>query len=347
MKTLEVCLTALLLMLCTYTTVTDFRSGIIGNRPLLCAASVGLGLNVAYYAVFARSFLTGYLINLLVLSALSILFYACHFWAAGDSKLLVLVAFLLPARLFGWESNGIFPGINLLIFTFSAAFFYLIVESLVLHIKDKDSFSLKGVREGLWRFIKSYVFYGTYLSLLNQAGILLLPGLYREYGELFMLGSFFVAIFISNLKWLKKPGIFLPCLLVAVGSALYLLYTHRMSVSPFVWAALFVVALIRILAEKYNYETISTESIGRGMVLSAPSAVAVNMAGVLDYPLPLAEDVRGRLDETAAGRIRKWGRSRTGSCELVIVRRMPFAVFISVGTLLFIMLRVWGMCSSI
>lgn len=342
MKAVEACLTILLLMVCLYTTVTDFQSGIIGNRPLLCAACIGTVLNTVYYAVFAGAFLMGYLTNVLVLAILSILFYACHFWAAGDSKLLALVAFLLPARLFGWESGELFPGISLLILTFSSAFIYLIVESIVFCIKDKDFFSGKDVRKGLLRFIKSYVFCGTYLSLINQAGIFLLPELYRKYGELFMLGGFFVAVLIGNSKWLKKTYIFLPSLLTALGLTAYLLYTRRVTGSPFGLTALLVVMLLRVLAEKYNYKAIPIESVGQGTVLSAPSAMAVNMAGVLDSPLLLTEDVRGRLQEDAAERIRKWGRSRNAPRELVIVRRMPFAVFISAGTLFFMILRVWG-----
>lgn len=342
MKAIEVCLTILLLTVCLYTTVTDFRFGMIGNRPLLCAACIGAVLNVVYYAAFAGAFFMGYLANVLVLTILSILFYACHFWAAGDSKLLALVVFLLPARLFGWESEGLFPGIILLILTFLSAFIYLVAESLIFCIKDKKIFSLKNVRVGLWLFIKSYVFCGTYLFLINQVVILLLPELYREYGELFMLGSFFVAIMIGRSKWLKKPYIFLPSLIAAIGLTAYQLYTHRMSGSPFALAALLVVMLLRVLAEKYNYETVPIESIGRGTVLSIPSAMAVNMAGVLDRPLSLAEDVRGRLQEETAARIREWGRSRTAPRELVIVRRIPFAIFITAGTLFFMILRVWG-----
>lgn len=238
MQLLECGLVLLLLIICVWTSITDITSSIIGNRQLMIAAGVGLVLNLLYYAGPARQHLFDYLMNFIVLSVISLLFYAFHFWAAGDSKLLILISFLLPARLFGREENSAFPAISILVLAFTIAFAYIVLDSIREGMRRKDLFSARTFEGSIKRFLKNYVLCGTYLTLFNQTIVLILPVLYQQYSELFILGSFFIAIIVSEWPPLKKPIIFIPCFIVAVVFTAYMMLNGRIVTDPVVFIAL-------------------------------------------------------------------------------------------------------------
>ena len=136
---LESLLIAILIFSCLLATVSDIKKGIIPNKLLLISGAICLVINTVYYAVFAREYFITFLINFVILVVLSILMYAFNLWAAGDSKLLFLIVFALPARFYMSESPiGLAPAIFIIVFTFSVSFIYVVGESFVLRIKRKD-----------------------------------------------------------------------------------------------------------------------------------------------------------------------------------------------------------------
>lgn len=114
----EAFLMTIIVMLGIYVTYTDIRKGIIQNKALLVAVIVGVIINAIYYGVYADGFLRIYTINLLVMLLFSVALYGFHFWAAGDSKLLICINFLLPARYYDNEALFIAPGISAIVFVF-------------------------------------------------------------------------------------------------------------------------------------------------------------------------------------------------------------------------------------
>lgn len=338
MVIVEICLCTVLIATCLYATVSDIRASIIENRLLAFAFCAGLILNIVYYTLFANEYFGTFLMGFMVFAIISVMFYAFHFWAAGDSKLMILVAFLLPARVFGWEENSIAPAIIILIVAFSAAFIYVIGESIVIGVQKRDLFDIKLFRGGIQRFLKGYVLCGTYLTLLNQLVVLLFPRVYLQHAELFMLGSFFAAVLISEIEALKKPAILFPCLALALLLTGYTLHNRQMALDPAVFLALVGVVLLRVVAEKYNYQEIPTESVIPGMVLSFASVARIN-ASTQKSGLMATEDVRSRLSSEEAKKVQAWGASKHGAKTVVIVRKIPFAIFISVGVIAFMLLR--------
>lgn len=75
----EICLILVLIFLGVYTSATDIRYGIIQNKVLVATLSIGMILDCIYYGIFAREFAVTFLINLLVISALTVALYAFHF----------------------------------------------------------------------------------------------------------------------------------------------------------------------------------------------------------------------------------------------------------------------------
>ena len=94
-----------------YVTVTDIKHGIIQNKRLLQAGIIGFFINIVYYSRFAYGFLQVYISNLIIMSILAVALYMIHFWAAGDSKLLIVLIFLFPARFYDFGKQVIAPGI--------------------------------------------------------------------------------------------------------------------------------------------------------------------------------------------------------------------------------------------
>ena len=90
---IEALLLTILLFTCVYATFTDIKHGIIENRILARAVILGLILNLLYYIVYAQNLMVSFLVNIAITSLISILFYAYHIWAAGDTKLIFVVIF--------------------------------------------------------------------------------------------------------------------------------------------------------------------------------------------------------------------------------------------------------------
>ena len=97
--------------------------------------------------------------------------------------------------------------------------------------------------------------------------------------------------------------------------------------------------VLRLFIDEYNYEIIPTSNVEKGMILSLETSLLFSNSKVKGLPNPSTEDLRSRLTEEAQS-IRRWEKSKYGVSEVKIVRKMPFAIFISLGTLVFIFLGV-------
>jgi len=75
----EAILVTLLITMCIYVTATDFKHGIIQNKVLLVTGAIGLVANIVYYSFWGKQFIMAFLLNLVVMMAISIAFYALHF----------------------------------------------------------------------------------------------------------------------------------------------------------------------------------------------------------------------------------------------------------------------------
>ena len=70
----------LTVMICSeiYVTITDIKRGIIENKILLIAGSIGLVANIVYYTIYAHTFIAAFLLNVITMSVISVAFYLLH-----------------------------------------------------------------------------------------------------------------------------------------------------------------------------------------------------------------------------------------------------------------------------
>lgn len=333
---LEALLLAVLGMLCIHATITDLKSSIIPNRLLLVGACLSLVGNGLYYGLFARAYLLPFLVNLAAMSCLSVLFYAMHIWAAGDSKLLMVVVSLIPARLYA--AGMAVATVAILIATFSLAFLYYVAESVVLGIRERKLFPGQKRKLDVPALL---VQYGKCTCVVTIAGWVfsrLLGDFYAANAPLFMLANMLLVMAVCNLKILDKWYVLVALLAAAVA---IFVAQHRSlgAVNLLIYPVVLVVLLLRLLAEKDNYKVIPTSQVKAGMVLSQATVLLFLPSRIKGLPTATTEDIRSRLTPEEAESVARWEHSRYGQPQITIVRKIPFAVFIALGSVVFIVTR--------
>lgn len=338
MMVIEGVLSGIILIVCAWSTLSDLKRGIIPNRLLLCAGIAGALLNIWYYGVFARDLAAMHLVNVIIASACALLLYALHIWSAGDSKLLMLVALLIPGRVYTGHELIAAPAASMVIYIFSLAYLYLIAESIYLGIKRRDllvfSVGQINAKQMLWQWLCVSL----YLTLFGQLMLLFWPALYMANPSAMIAVNLILVLLIANWDVCFRPAV----LAVFAGLLVcaWLLGGGGFSVPD--WHSYLIAALVmlsRWMAEKYNYEEIAVEKLRAGMVLSLGTVLLMKPSRVKGLPTDSTEDLRSRLTQAQVDSVRHWSASRLGRPLVVIVRKLPFAVFISIGTLVFIALE--------
>ena len=75
------------------------------------------------------------------------------------------------------------------------------------------------------------------------------------------------------------------------------------------------------------------------MILSVVSVASMSTSRVQGLPKNTTEDMRSRLTAEEVDSILRWKDSRYGMSEITIVRKIPFAIFMTCGALIFLIIR--------
>ena len=87
-------------------------------------------------------------------------------------------------------------------------------------------------------------------------------------------------------------------------------------------------------------EEYSTSKVEKGMVLAYSTIVYFIPSTIKGLPKEkTTEDIRSRITADEAESIKRWETSKYGQPEIVIVRKIPFAIFISIGTVIYTFAR--------
>lgn len=333
-------------------TWSDCRSAIIPNTLILRSMAAFLVLDSVYYGLWGREYIGLFMTNLMGMAVIAFFFYAYHLWAAGDSKLLFVIGLGIPARLYSFPSFGPVPGFAILVLIFASAFLYIIADSLVCRIREKSSFHIKFQKINLTRMILSYLFMVAAMRLCNL-GLMIIAGngLYNH-GFLITAIDFFIVLSLLQARDKVPARVF--CIITAViWGVLALLYLlgvlHRgnaeFDVKP--WLLVLAVMLIRIMAERYNYQEVPTADLKERMILSAATILSFRTSRVQGLPTCMTEDLKARITKNQVDAIQRWKDSKQGKPSVVIVRKVPFAIFITAGTILFMMMEGLSLCHII
>jgi hypothetical protein len=176
------------------------------------------------------------------------------------------------------------------------------------------------------------------VMLFNYLYGLILPEFYSANIELNMILNMIIVFLGYNLKIFDKP-LWLAILAVPTIALQIFTYGFKTNVNLKIYCLVAIVLLLRIISEKYNYMTIPTNSVKRGMVISYTTIMNFMPSRIKGLPMTTTEDIRTRITEEQAESIRRWETSKYGQEEIIIVRKIPFAIFISLGTIVYVIMR--------
>ena len=254
-------LTAVILahVLCLITSVTDIRRNRISNKLLLVFGILGIILNIAQYIFKTHIIWNIYFFNLTLVIIFSLLLYILHIWAAGDSKLLIVMGLLIPANYCVINSKAIPWCVIVVAFSFGISFIYLIFESVGLFIKDKSSFSLSNAKKNIKTFFVSYLRNIVYISLILKLENYFAKEWFENHAIAMIGLNISVILLVSSIKFLQK---WIPVLTALELSVVFSFFSGEwfFSISRLKYYILLIL-VIRIIVKRESLELWSANTI--------------------------------------------------------------------------------------
>ncbi len=338
----EILMIAVMFLCGVYVVYTDLKRGIVENKALFITALIGILLDIIYYCGDARYYLNSFLLNYLLVSSIAVLLYSKHYWAAGDTKLLMCISLFIPGRLYDQEGVRI-SGLIFIMIIFLIAYIYIIIDSLI-QWKNKESVirNRKFNKSKVPDIIKNYIMIYLIIRNLSVLYEIILGDLYKSNIAIFSLLNIVLVSLISESQYLKNKITILIMVGIYILSFIFYGGFNRINVASILksYGIVVLILLLRYFVEGYNYKSIPTKSVEKGMVLSYTTVLFFQNSTIKGLPVLTTEDMRSRITVDEAQAIKRWGESNKGRSEIVIVRKIPFAIFIVLGALFFIMLRV-------
>ena len=322
--------------------ISDCKQSIVPNKIVAYALASFIILDVISYGFYSRQFFLDFLLNLSLIAVVSFVFYAFHIWAAGDCKLMLACAFGIPGRLYTVWPIGKATGFLIFIIIFSTAFLFLMFESAAIRIKKKQ-YKISFQKTNFVRWILSY--FSTVFALLCCDGLLVLAFPESIFDPI--LSSAINFVIVLTLIQIRDKLSITQLVYMLVGTlvaylALFILGIVEVSISVSVknLVLVFAVLLLGAFAAEYNYRTISVDELKAGQILSFATVVLFSQSRVDGLPRTTTEDLRSRLSQANVDSIKKWANTKTGSQFVVIVRKIPFVIFMGIGLFSFVLIGV-------
>ena len=323
------------IIICIASSVSDLKKRKIPNAILFPTFGILFPLSLIYHLSFGMGSI--YLRNFLFAAVFSVLLYAGHFFSAGDSKLLIVLAAGMPTILYQETIAGWFPIITWLIFLFSVAFLYLVGESVWYTIRRKSRFSR---RIPLREMLKEYAQKLVLVTLLNECIWLSLPMFYNENQYIVLLLDFFVLIFLSEHMLHFRTSVIVATGVITIAIGFACNYLGRIQLSSLLYLPIILLFwVLQYFLSAYNYYTIETLAVEKDMILSTESSLLMQASIVKGLPDISTEDMRSKLTESEVLSIHRWAKSKNGQAEIIIVRTLPFGSLIALGTVCYLLMR--------
>jgi len=327
-----------------FSSYSDLKDSIIPNRLLVRCAIPAVICDIIYYPAWAAEYLPLFFVNLAVLTVVGIIFYAYNLWAAGDCKLLMVVGLCIPGRFYTFMGNGFGVSFYIVAIVFSIAFLYVVAESIVLSIKNHELFKITFGGFGLKEALISYFSMVGALTVVSILLSQLFPALSEQSEAISVAINFLIVLTLIQIRQHVSKKVIVIAMIVSwviVAVFSYIgIYGVKFSFNIWSWVLVLVVMALRLASDKYNYRTIPTSEVKAGQILSAATVMGMAASRVHGLPTSSTEDLRSRLTAEEADSVHRWEASAHGKPYVVIVRKIPFAVFIAAGTLAFLGLEV-------
>lgn len=338
MAAFEVVLCVSAIILCGYSVFSDIREGIIKNRVLLCFAILAIVFDVPYYFFFSRGTARSFLLNALAVAAFCLILFYTHSLAGGDCKLCIVLAMLYPGRFYLSLDGNSITLIMAVCFAILWGYFYLLALALSAVFSGKTKLTAQYVKSTLAAFAKSYCRAIVYISALNV--LFLMAG---SAGAL--IPELIQCLLCLLLAWLGNRTVVLKntrvIIITAVSVVCLSFYFKIMPVTVNVesYTFAFGLLLVQMMIQTVLYKDIPVNELKKGMILTELTSFMMQGAKIKGLPGVSFEDLRSRLTDSEIASIKKWADCN-GVVSVSIVRKFPFAIFVTLGFVTYFCL--WG-----
>ena len=327
---IDIIMIVYLLIVVFFCAYTDWKRFKIYNKIILIASIPAVVLVVIYYILYL-DLLTVFITNMISAFVIGIIFFALKIWGAGDSKLWIFINLLYPGKCYLITEHMLFPSMIILMFIFIEAFVYVIGESVYIRLFKRD----KGIGEGEIAIDKNWIinlaFSMLVLSFIYSLLAYILGGYFESNQVFFVLIGLVLSMRLATIKRKIK----LVAIMILLPSYLAVMFITKQVPDLRMYIISFLLIVLSQwglhFADKYNYMWIPTSSVKSGMILSIVSVQMMLGSRVKGLPQFTDETTKCRLSEEEADAVRRWERSKTGKGQIMIVRYIPFAIFMLIG----------------
>lgn len=338
MIVIEIFKIIILVLLCAYSSITDIKRGIIENRIVLISIIIGLILDVIGWVVFDSSYVIYQLINILIVAFISTALYALHIWAGGDCKLILAISLIIPYELYISFFNKWTSLMILIAIVFCISYVYLVFDSIIYAIKKKKIINKEKFLNNLRRIIGRWICCVSYIIMFDQIIMNSFPNIISKFQIFLLIINICIIFIVSGFKILRNKFVIIG---VIIAGVIIKIIFNQSIIDKFMlinYSLVILFIILRIFIDEYNREIIETSKVEKGMILSTATTLLFVNSRVKELPNQSTEDLRSRLTAEEAESIRRWEKSKYGTPTVEIIRKIPFAIFISIGTIIFLVL---------
>lgn len=340
LETVNLCLAICLCAMCSR---SDICSGTIHNKTLAVFTAGAVLIDIVYYGFLARDLLWDFLANLTIIVAVSLYLFYSHYFAGGDCKMTMVLALLYPARFYVEYKNSIVTLIFAIGVSIFTGYIYLLGDSVKAILMKKTRITVKYLKAFLSDFLKSYISALIYIALLNCVFLILERIGISINVWISRCACMLIAWCIGRYPVFKK-NIFLVSILAMTAAISVIVRTVPISFRPENYALVLILLLCQLTIRTAIYENVRVEQLRRGMILTALSSCLMQTSITKGLPGISTEDLKSRLTDEQIQSIKIWAKA-THTDELTVVKKIPFAIFLSIGFISYFILwriLVWG-----
>lgn len=324
---------ALMAAVCLICTKTDLEKGIISNRVLLGFSIAAVVVDAVHYGVVAYSAAGSFFLNVLTVAGIAFLLYALRLIAGGDCKLIIVLALLFPAERYLVIGDTDVMLAAAIAFSFVFGYLFLLGNAVRLLVLKKTTISASYVKDSVFNFVRTYVAALSYISLIGCAySIAALWGLNVNVW-IMRVSCLVMALCVGRFGILKNAFAFVPVVVCTVIASL-LSHTVPISLNPSMWLLVLALLVCQTVIKTSLYESVAVDRLQAGMILSMFSSLVMQSSDMDGLPGVSTEKLKSRLTETEVESVKAWARAARVE-TLTIVKKVPFALFISLGFLLY------------
>ena len=315
---------------------SDMKHNKIKNNLVFPLFLISVVLNIIQYFIYNQLELLSFAMNTGIVCTISLLLYFLKVWAGGDSKLLIVITLLYPISCYWTIHNSSIPLVYMVGIMFSIGFVYLLVESLFFFIQEKNTLALKDTGKIFLTSLFRYLITLIYISTFSHIYLRFIQSIIEIPQIIYCIICIIMIILLHYFKiFYSKPLIILSL----CADIIMTILARNITLNHF-WPTYLVVLvfmLMRSFVNRYNYQEIPTQEIRQGMILSRASSMLFRNSRVKGLPGLSDETLKSRLTQTEVDAILRWQKSVHGKDTIIIMRKVPFAVFIFFGMIFYLL----------